>query len=242
VTAFDLSGRRALVTGAGQGVGVGIVRALAAHGAAVVVNDLHADRAQAVAGSVPGAVATAFDVTDGEAVTAAFIQVGPIDILVNNAGVPEGMEIRPFDQMDPAEWAPYVDIALYGVLHCCRAVLGGMKERGWGRIITIASGAGVTGLDLGVSLYGAGKGAAIAFMRHLAIENAKTGVTANSLALGLMAVAGDPSITEHIARTIPVGRCGEPEDVGAIVVYIASEEASWLTAQTINLNGGAHPT
>jgi 3-oxoacyl-[acyl-carrier protein] reductase len=239
---FDLSGRRALVTGGGQGVGVGIVRALAAQGAAVVVNDLHADRATAVADTVDGAHAAAFDVTDHEAVLAAVAEHGPIDILVNNAGVPEGMGIGPFADMDPAEWAKYVDLNLYGVLHCCHAVIGGMRERGWGRIVTISSGAGVTGINLGVSLYGAGKGGAIAFMRHLAVENARTGVTANSLALGLMAGQNDPDATAHLARTVPVGRLGTGDDVGATVCFLASDEAAWLTAQTINLDGGSLPT
>ena len=240
--AFDLSGKRALVTGGGQGVGEGIVRALAAHGATVAVNDLHADRAAAVADSVAGAVAAPFDVTDGEAVAAGAVAIGPIDILVNNAGVPEGMGVGPFADMDPEAWAKYVDLNLYGVLYCCHAVIGGMRERGWGRIVTISSGAGVTGINLGVSLYGAGKGGAIAFMRHLAVENARSGVTANTLALGLMDNKADREVTEHLARSVPVGRLGRPEDVGAAVVYLASDEASWMTAQTINLDGGALPS
>jgi 3-oxoacyl-[acyl-carrier protein] reductase len=242
VPAFDLSGKRALVTGAGQGVGVGIARALADSGASVLVNDLHADRASAVAGSVDGAVAVPFDVTDGEAVQAAVDEHGPVDVLVNNAGVPEGMGIGAFADMDPDEWAKYVDLNLYGVLHCCHAVIGGMRERGWGRIVTISSGAGVTGINLGVSLYGAGKGGAIAFMRHLAVENARSGVTANCLALGLMDSQGDPEATKALARTIPVGRLGTPDDVGAAVVFLASDEAAWLTAQTIHLDGGSLPT
>jgi 3-oxoacyl-[acyl-carrier protein] reductase len=242
VTAFDLDGRRALVTGAGQGVGEGIARTLAAHGATVVVNDLHGDRAEAVATTIPGAVAVPFDVTDADAVAAGVESAGSVDILVNNAGVPEGMGISPFADLDPAEWPRYVDLNLYGVLHCCRAVLGGMRERGWGRIVTISSGAGVTGINLGVSLYGAGKGGAIAFMRHLAIENAKAGITANCLALGLMDNKDDREATEHLARTVPVGRLGTPEDVGAAVVYLVSDEAAWLTAQTIHLDGGSLPT
>jgi 3-oxoacyl-[acyl-carrier protein] reductase len=240
--AFDLTGRQALVTGGGQGVGEGIVRALAAHGATVAVNDLHADRAAAVADTVPGATVAAFDVTDGEAVTEGVAAVGPVDILVNNAGVPEGMGVGPFADMDPGEWAKYVDLNLYGVLHCCHAVLGGMRERGWGRIVTISSGAGVTGINLGVSLYGAGKGGAIAFMRHLAVENARAGITANCLALGLMDNKANGEVTEHLARSVPVGRLGQPDDVGAAVVYLASDEAAWLTAQTINLDGGSLPS
>jgi 3-oxoacyl-[acyl-carrier protein] reductase len=239
---FDLTGRTALVTGAGQGVGVGIARALADNGARVVVNDLHADRAEAVASSIDGAVVAAFDVTDGAAVQMAVDAFGPIDVLVNNAGVPEGMGIGAFADMDPDEWRKYVDLNLYGVLHCCHAVIGGMRERGRGRIVTISSGAGVTGINLGVSLYGAGKGGAIAFMRHLAVENARAGVTANCLALGLMGGQTDPDATAALAKTIPVGRLGTPDDVGAAVVYLASDEAAWLTGQTIHLDGGSLPT
>ena len=93
-----------------------------------------------------------------------------------------------------------------------------------------------------MSLYGAGKGGAIAFMRHLAVENARSGVTANCLALGLMDTKASREATEHLARSVPVGRLGLPEDVGAAVVYLASDEAAWLTAQTINLDGGSLPT
>lgn len=240
--AFDLGGRRALVTGAGQGVGEGIARALAEHGAVVAVNDLRPQRAEAVAASIGGAVAAPFDVTDAEAVAAGVGAVGPIDILVNNAGVPVGMGVTPFAEMDPGEWARYVDLNLYGVLNCCHAVITGMRERGWGRIVTISSGAGVTGVNLGVSLYGAAKGGAIAFLRHLAVENARAGITANTIALGLIGSDQNREVTERLARSVPVGRLGTPADVGAAVVYVASEEAAWLTAQTINLDGGSLPS
>jgi NAD(P)-dependent dehydrogenase (short-subunit alcohol dehydrogenase family) len=117
-----------------------------------------------------------------------------------------------------------------------------MCERGWGRVITISSGAGMNGLGIGVSLYAAGKGAAISFMRHLAVECAHDGVTANTLALGLMQRDGEPdgsSVTQSMARTIPVGRLGTGEDIGYACVYLASNEASWITGQTIAINGGS---
>jgi 3-oxoacyl-[acyl-carrier protein] reductase len=244
---FDLSGRVALVTGAGQNVGAGIARALAAQGARVAVNDLHAERAEATAKAIEAAggraVAVAFDVTSPEAVregvARAASALGPVDILVNNAGVPDGMGLSPFREQDPAAWSRQIDLNLYGVLHCAHAVIDGMCERGFGRVVTISSGAGQVGLPIGVSLYGAGKGGAIAFMRHLALELARSGVTANTLALGLMSNAGDADATRGLAGTIPVGRLGTPEDVGAAVVYLASAEAGWLTGQTIGLNGGS---
>jgi 3-oxoacyl-[acyl-carrier protein] reductase len=254
---FDLAGRRALVTGAGQGVGVGIARALAGQGAAVAVNDVVASRAEEtvrVLGEGPsrGAtiVAAPFDVTDVEAarqgVEAAQEGLdGPLDVLVNNAGVPVDMAPRPFRDMVPEEWQRYVDLNLYGSLHCIAAVVDGMCERGWGRIVQISSGAGRQGLPIGVSMYGASKSAIEGFVRHLAAEIARHGVTVNTLALGLMERAepdpggGDRTVTAGLERSIPVGRLGTPDDVGAAVVYMASDEASWLTGQTLDLNGGS---
>jgi len=246
---FDLSGRVALVTGAGQGVGVGIARALVAHGAAVAVNDLVPERAEAVATELttPGAtvIAAPFDVVDADAVDAAVARVaeslGPVDILVNNAGVPLGMAMAPFRQLDPDEWRRYVDLNLYGSLNCVRAVIDGMCERRWGRVVQISSGAARSGLRLGVSLYGASKSAIEGFMRHLSQEVARDGVTVNSLALGMMGRDGQEAndMLDAMARQVPVGRLGRPDDVGAAVVYLASVEAEWMTGQTIDLNGGS---
>ena len=237
---FDLTGKTALVTGGGQGVGAGIARVLARAGASVLVNDLHADRAEAVAAELPRGDAVAFDVTDLDEVRAA-LDGRAIDILINNAGIPETMSPTQFVDMDPAAWHAYVDVNLFGVLHCTKAVIDGMIERGFGRVVTISSGAGVVGLNIGVSLYGAGKGGALGFMRHLAVETARKGVTANSLALGLMEMkpGADRSVTEAMARQIPVGRLGTGTDIGNLCVYLASEEASWMTGQTIHLNGGS---
>jgi NAD(P)-dependent dehydrogenase (short-subunit alcohol dehydrogenase family) len=246
---FDLSGRVALVTGAGQGVGAGIARLLAGQGAVVAVNDLDPGRAAQTVSSIEAAggraVASVFDVTDfgGVAASVAGVtrQVGPVDVLVNNAGNggAERMVPAQFRDSDPASWHGPIDVNLYGVLNCSRNVVGDMCDRGWGRVITIASGAGMVGLRIGVSAYGAGKGGAIGFMRHLAIESAGHGVTANTLALGLMTNPGGPGVAESLARQIPVGRTGRPEDIGALCVYLASPEASWMTGQTIHINGGA---
>ncbi|MCU1375865.1 MAG: family oxidoreductase [Actinomycetia bacterium] len=244
---FDLSGRTALVTGAGQGVGAGISRMLAAQGAIVAVNDFVAERAQATVDEIVAAggkaMATPFDVTDWEAVSAAVDAIGPVDILVNNAGNggAEAMKPQQFREMDPAAWEGPIRVNLYGVLHCCRAVVNGMCERGWGRIITISSGAGTQGVNIGVSPYSAGKGGGLAFTRTLALEVSRTGVTANTIALGLMEMK-DPAVTAHLAKAIPVGRTGTPEDIGAAVVWLASDEASWVTAQTIEVNGGSVTT
>ena len=243
---FDLSGKVALVTGAGQGVGAGIARALARQGAAVAVNDLQLERAEATVANLRDlgarSLPVVFDVADPTGVAKGFEEVqaalGPLGILVNNAGIPPGMGVKPFRDTTPEDWRPYIDVNLYGVMTCCRAAINGMCERRWGRIITISSGAGTVGLRLGVSPYAAGKGGGISFMRHLAMEAARDGVTANTIAIGLMNNTRGSPETEQLARAMPVGRLGEPEDIGALCVYLASDEASWMTGQTIQLNGG----
>lgn len=250
---FDATGRLALVTGAGQGVGVGIARALGRAGASVAVNDLVAERCEQSAAALRDegidARPVPFDITDAgqvDAGVAALVEAfgRPVDILVNNAGVPQGMAVAPFREMDPAEWDRYVDLNVYGSLRCIRAVLEPMCDQGWGRIIQISSGAGRTGLAFGVSLYGASKSGIEGFVRHLAQEVARNGVTVNTIALGLMepppsAAEDRERVTASMARGVPVGRLGTGDDVGATAVFLASTEASWLTAQTINLNGGA---
>jgi NAD(P)-dependent dehydrogenase (short-subunit alcohol dehydrogenase family) len=249
---FDLTGRVALVTGAGQGVGAGIARCLAERGATVAVNDVVTDRAAAGAAAIRSAggraVAAPFDVTDGATVAAGVAaiaaEVGPVDVLVNNAGNAgtPGMVVTPFREMDPALWERFVAVNLFGPLHCTKAVLDGMCERGWGRVITIASEAGVAGTALGISIYGAAKSGAIGFVRHLALEVAGTGVTVNAVAPGLMGVQEISERTRRLAGGIPVGRLGAPEDIGAACVYLASDEAAWVTGQTLNVNGGSHTT
>jgi NAD(P)-dependent dehydrogenase (short-subunit alcohol dehydrogenase family) len=240
---FDLTGRTALVTGSGQHVGAGIARTLAAQGAAVVVNDIVAERAQhtvdAIAEAGGSARVATFDVTDYAQVVTALDGLD-VDILVNNAGNggARGMAMKQFKDMDPSDWDATIDVNLYGVLNCTRAVINGMRDRSWGRVITISSGAGVTGLRIGVSPYAAGKGGAISFMRHLAAENARAGVTANSIAIGLMQPPQSGAL-ESMAAQVPVGRTGMPEDIGYLCTYLASPEASWMTGQTIHLDGGA---
>jgi len=187
-------------------------------------------------------VALPLDVTDPTSVAGAVAAAGPVDILVNNAGIPEGaMSLTPFRSMEPAAWDAAITVNLYGVLHCCHAVVNDMCDRGWGRIITISSGAGTRGVSIGVSPYSAGKGGGLAFTRTLALEVAGHGVTANTLALGVIGTL-DSQVNQKLSRSIPVGRTGTPEDVAAACVWLASDEAAWVTGQTIEINGGALTT
>lgn len=250
---FGLAGKRALVTGAGQGVGEGIALALAAAGAHVLVNDLVAERADAVvaaiaiaggsAGSVP------FDVTDHEGVHAAVVRSGPIDVLVNNAGNAgaDGFgNIVPFVDTTPADWARFVDVNLFGVMNCAHATLPGMIASGWGRIVTIVSDAGRRG-DANMAAYGAAKAGAAGFGRGIAREVARHGITVNNVSLGTMrtpltaAFWDDPDQSarhDTILRDYLVRRPGDPEDVAWIVSMLVSSNAGWITGQTIPVNGG----
>jgi NAD(P)-dependent dehydrogenase (short-subunit alcohol dehydrogenase family) len=244
---FELTGRVALVTGAGRGIGIGIAAALARQGALVAVNDLRQDRAQrsvdAIGAENGTAVTSVFDVTDYDAVAAGVeaisCRLGPIDIVVNNAGIPPGgIPVKPFALSDRSEWHRFVDVNLFGVLNTVHTTVGGMCERGWGRVVTISSEAARFGMDQNVSIYGASKAGAVAFSKHLALEVAQAGVTVNCVALGSMNNnAGKWG--ESLAATIPRRRLGTGDDAGAAVVFLASPEADWITGQVLPVNGGS---
>ncbi|HVW42006.1 MAG TPA: SDR family oxidoreductase [Amycolatopsis sp.] len=246
---FSLDGRVAMVTGAGQGVGAVVAATLARQGAAVVVNDLFEDRARATAESIVAdggaAIAIAADVTDRAAVTAAVrtaeSSLGPVDILVNNAGIPaSGMNFVRFAESEPEDWRPFIDLNIYGVLLVTRLVVNGMLAREHGRIVTVVSDAGRVGEPY-QTVYAASKAAAAGFSRSLAKEVGKHGVTANCLSLGSIsnpAVAKDPERLARQLRYYPVRRLGTPADVASAVAWLASDEAGWVTGQTIPVNGG----
>lgn len=253
---LDLKGRVALVTGAGRGVGRQIALDLAAHDAGtVIVNDFYAERAEAVAEEIRstgvGAVPIAFDVTNYEAVQNGVVQAvadaGPVDILVNNAGNagPEHsiFDAKPWWETGPDDWAPWVGANFFGVLNTVRAVTPGMVDRGYGRIVTIISDAGRVGEPNLVAYSGAKAGAA-GFMRALAKAVGRHGITANCVALSAMhtpatePMLADPDVLKKALRSYVVKRLGEPSDASAMALFLASDAASWITGQTIPVNGG----
>lgn len=243
---FDLTGKVALVTGAGQHVGLAIASALAEQGAAVAVNDVVEERAKVAAATISDAggkaIAAPADVTDLDAVKEMVARVeselGPIDILVSNAGNSGASPAMPtqFVDMPPEEWKKYVDINLYAVMNGIHAVLPGMVERRRGRIITIASDAGRQGINMGMSVYSGGKAGAMGFQRSLACEVGPHQVTVNTVSLGMIPGDWDPGPP----KGIPLERYGEPKDVGPAVVYLASDEANWVTGQILSVNGGVY--
>jgi NAD(P)-dependent dehydrogenase (short-subunit alcohol dehydrogenase family) len=242
---FDLSGKVALVTGGGGGrvgTGRGLCTALAAQGAHVIVNDRDPAAAEATRAAIEAAGGQAsvsvFDVTDREAVTAgvaeATAQAGPVDILVTAAG---GAGLRQFADMSDDQFAADIELNLMGTVTCVHAVLGPMVERRWGRVVAIASAAGAVGIDIGVAGYGTAKAGVMGFVRLLAAEVGRFGVTANAIAPGLVLAQ---ATTEGMGADNPVGRCGTPSDLGPLCVYLASEEAAWVTGQSIHINGGTY--
>ena len=245
---MSIEQKTALITGAGQGMGLGVAHHLAAQGVQVLINDIDPEKAEAAAQAIIAAggkaLAAPFDITKTDTVLAQVKQledeVGGIDILINNAGNAGNntMGQLPFKDMPPEHWDMYIGINLYGVLNCTKAVIQGMCDRGWGRIITISSEAGRVGLDINVSIYGAAKAGAAHLMRHLAREVGPYGVTANVVSLGLM-----DNVPEEFAgpviKTIPARRLGTTEDVAEAVGYLTSDGASWVTGQTLPVNGGS---
>ncbi|HET9064007.1 MAG TPA: SDR family oxidoreductase [Candidatus Binatia bacterium] len=244
---MNTSHRTAIVTGGGGGIGRAISIALAGRDLQVVVADVDDARAAAVADEV-GGLPVQLDVADSNSLRAALAlahdRLGPIDVLVNCAGWDEA---RPFLETDDAFSAKVVEINLMGPIRVCRAVLPDMLTRAWGRIINIASDAGRVGSS-NESIYSAAKGGLIAITKTLAREYATRGITVNAVSPGptdtplfsaLAAAGGDSSKTmAALERAVPMRRLGRPADVAGAVAFLASDEASYITGQTLSVNGG----
>ena len=234
---FDLNGRKALITGAGQGMGFGIAKALKDAGADVYINDLYKGRAEKAAKDID-AMAVPGDITNAE-VRNDFLKItGNIDILINNAGVPVKMptSLNHAHKLKETDYQRQLDLNFNSIRGLCMMYLPEMKKRKHGRILIITSESHRLGFSMGLSHYASAKSAALGYMRQLASEVGSFGITINALSLGSM---NNFDGHERPAYSTMVGRAGTPQDVGAASLYLCSNEASWMTGQTIPLNGGA---
>jgi 3-oxoacyl-[acyl-carrier protein] reductase len=240
---FDLTGKTALVTGASGGIGAAIARALHTQGAIVALSGTRREALDALAAELSERVhVLPADLSDPEAATAliaaAEAAMGKVDILVNNAGLTkDGLAMR----MPDADWAKVLDVDLGAPFRLSRAALKFMMRRRAGRIINIGSIVGSTG-NAGQANYCAAKAGLIGLTKSMAQEIASRGVTVNLIAPGFVATPMTDALTEaqrtELAGKIPLGRLGTPADIAASVVYLASDEAAWITGATLHINGG----
>ena len=242
---MQVKDRVAVVTGSGQGIGEGIAHKLAAHGAKVVVNDVAADRADAVAASIGAAGGTAVglaaDVATAEGAEAligrALSDFGRIDILVNNAGIARDAWLAKISEED---WDETLRVNLKSQFLTCRAAVPHFMEQKYGRIVNISSRAWLGGP--GQASYSASKGGVVSLTRTLALELARFQVTVNCIAPAIVdtplfhGLADD--VKERLIKSIPLGRVGTPEDIGQAVLSFACHEASYVTGQVLYVCGG----
>lgn len=240
---FDLSGKTALVTGATGGIGGAIAKALHAQGATVAISGTNAAKLEKLAGELGDRVfVLPCDLRDRAAVAAlaedAEKALGQIDILVNNAGITKD---NLFMRMKDEEWDDVLSVNLTSVFTLTRGVLRGMMRRRGGRIVNIASISGVLG-NPGQGNYAASKAGLVGMTKSLAREVAARGITANCIAPGFISTPMTDALTEKqteaIAAAIPAQTFGKPEDIAAAVVFFASDEASYVTGETMHVNGG----
>lgn len=248
-----MSNRVALVTGGAQGIGKGISEALGAAGFRVAVADLNIEAAEKTAAEITAnggeAIGVQVDVTSTESVAAAVQavtdQLGPVEVAVNNAGWDDFM---PFLKTTEEFWDKILDINFKGGLRVTQAVVPGMVERGWGRVINIGSDAGRVGSSL-EAVYSGAKGGTIAFTKTLAREVARKGVTVNTVCPGptdtpalrkFADASGEDAdkVINGMVGAVPMKRLGQPGDIGAAVAFFASDAASYVTGQTLSVSGG----
>lgn len=241
-----LEDKVAIVTGAGRGIGRGIVEKLAAEGAKVVVSDVDEGSAREAAEAIGGgAIGLRADVTSKESVEAMVAEVvdrfGRVDILVNNAGWDK---VVPFLRSNESDWEKVIAINLYGTLHCCKAVLPVMVEQEYGKVVNIGSDAARVGSS-GEAVYSAAKGGVVAFSKTLAREMARYKINVNSVCPGpadtpLFAEIGEenPKLKEALQKAIPFRRLALPRDLANAVSFLASDEAEYITGQTLSVSGG----
>ena len=241
---FDLTGKIALVTGASGGIGGAIARALHGQGATVVLSGTRQEALDAVKAELGSraftVIANLSDPASVEALPKAAEEAagGPIDILVNNAGITKD---NLFMRMKDEEWDQVIAVNLTAAFRLSRAVLRGMMKKRWGRIVQITSVVAATG-NPGQGNYAAAKAGLIGMSKSLAIEVASRNITVNAVAPGFIQTAMTDVLNDQqkamIAGRVPAGRIGMPQEIAAAVAYLASEEAAYVTGETIHINGG----
>jgi NAD(P)-dependent dehydrogenase (short-subunit alcohol dehydrogenase family) len=239
---LGLKGRRAFVTGGARGIGAAICEALANEGAVVYVGYLSSGAGPELAAEI-GGTAVQLDVADPDSARAAVERIGTLDILVNNAGMDD---MAFFTELTPERWRPQLAVNLEGVLNVTHAALPAMQAARYGRIVNVSSEAGRIGSKRG-SVYAAAKAGVIAFTKSIARENARYGITANNVLPGpietpmLEANRRGPKGEEVVAAMAGatlLGRIGTPEEVAGAVAFLASEQASYITGETLGVSGG----
>ncbi len=238
-------GRRAIVTGAGQGIGQAIALALQDAGAVVVGVDIDADALAALDGS--GAKTVVVDVTKPDALEDLANQSGGFDIAVHVAGGVRGQVGRPVETISPDDWATVVDVNQTAAFYLARAVVPGMKAKNWGRIVTISSRAGLDVSLTGIQAYASAKAGQIGLVRQLGHELGQYGITVNSIAPGFIRSnptterqwqALGPEGQSRLVDGIAMRRLGTTEDIASATQFLISEQASWITGQVISVDGG----
>lgn len=240
---FELTGKCALVTGASGGIGAEIARVLHGAGATVALSGTRVEPLEALAaelGDRAHVLACNLSVVNEvEGLVKRAIEVmGAVDILVNNAGITrDGLMMRMSDE----DWAAVIDVNLTATFRLCRSAVRGMMKARWGRIVNISSVVGTTG-NAGQVNYAASKAGMVGMSKSLAAEVASRGITVNAVAPGFIATAMTEKLTEAqraaILGVVPAGRMGTPQEIAAAVLYLASEEAGYVTGATLHVNGG----
>jgi len=236
--------RVAVVTGGVTGIGAAICRALQKAGyevAATFVGDVAAARRLR---EESGIAVFQWNVADFDACENGVAEIvrtlGPVEVLVNNAGITRDASLH---KMTREQWREVVDVNLGGCFNMCRAVIGSMRERGFGRIVNLSSVNGLAG-QFGQTNYAATKAGIIGFTKALALESARHGITVNAVAPGYtdtaMVAAVRPDVRERIIAGVPVGRLAKPEEIAAAVVYLVSDAAAFVTGETLSINGGQY--